>query len=138
MSNTNKAIAIEVKNTDLCPRYSGVSISGVKVDDSPEWLQNKLKAIGLTPINNVVDITNYVLHEYGQPLHAFDISKITGNKIVVTTVKANTKFITLDEIERKLSADDLMICNAKKPLCIAWVFGGLHAGVTSSTIDIFL
>jgi len=138
VANTSKTIAIEVKNTDLCPRYSGVSISGVTVADSPKWLQNRLKSIGLTPINNIVDITNYVLHETGQPLHAFDISKITGNKIVVTTVKSNTKFITLDEIERKLSADDLMICNTKKPLCIAGVFGGLHAGVTSSTIDIFL
>ena len=98
VANTKKTIAVEVKDTELCPRYSGVSISGIKVADSPGWLQNKLKAIGLTPINNVVDITNYVLHETGQPLHAFDIAKIIGNKIVVTTVKANTKFITLDEI----------------------------------------
>ena len=138
VANTSKTIAVEVKNTDLCPRYSGVSISGVTVADSPKWLQNRLKAIGLTPINNIVDITNYVLHETGQPLHAFDIAKITGNKIVVTTVKSNTKFITLDEIERKLLVTDLMICNVKKPMCIAGVFGGLHAGVTKNTKDIFL
>ena len=138
IANTSKTIAVEVKNTDLCLRYSGISISGVTVADSPDWLQNRLKAIGLTPINNIVDATNYVLHETGQPLHAFDIAKIEGNKIVVTTLKNNTKFIALDEIERKLSVTDLMICNVKKPMCIAGVFGGLHAGVTTNTKDIFL
>jgi phenylalanyl-tRNA synthetase beta chain len=138
IANTRKTIAVEVKNTDLCLRYSGVSISGVTVADSPDWLQKRLKAIGLTPINNIVDATNYVLHETGQPLHAFDIAKIEGNKIVVTTLKNNTKFITLDEMERKLSVTDLMICNVKKPMCIAGVFGGLHAGVTKNTKDIFL
>ncbi len=138
IANTSKTIAVEVKNTDLCLRYSGISISGVTVADSPDWLQNRLKAIGLTPINNIVDATNYVLHETGQPLHAFDIAKIEGNKIVVTTLKNNTKFIALDKIERKLSVTDLMICNVKKPMCIAGVFGGLHAGVTKNTKDIFL
>ena len=134
----DQCIAIDIKNTDLCPRYSGVSISGVVVDDSPEWLQNKLKTIGITPTNNVVDITNYILHETGQPLHAFDIEKIEGDKIVVSTVKNKTKFTTLDEVERVLSANDLMICDAKKPLCIAGVFGGLHSGVTKNTNNIFI
>jgi phenylalanyl-tRNA synthetase beta chain len=134
----DKSIAIDVKNSDLCPRYSGLSISEVVVADSPEWLQNKLKTIGITPTNNVVDITNYVLHETGQPLHAFDIAKIKGDKIVVSTVKDKSKFTTLDEVERILSSDDLMICDAKNPLCIAGVFGGINSGVTESTTDIFL
>ena len=138
VANTSKSIAVEVKDNELCPRYSGVSISGVKVADSPEWIQNKLKAIGITPINNIVDITNYVLHETGQPLHAFDLAKVEGNKIVVATVKEKTKFTTLDEVERELSADDLMISDAKKPLCIAGVFGGLGSGVSDNTTDIFL
>ena len=138
VNNTNKTISIEVADADLCPRYSGVSISGIKIADSPEWLQNKLKAIGITPTNNVVDITNYVLYETGQPLHAFDLAKVEGNKIVVATVKEKTKFTTLDEKERELSAADLMISDAKKPLCIAGVFGGLESGVTEKTTDIFL
>jgi phenylalanyl-tRNA synthetase beta chain len=138
VANTSKSIAVEVKDNELCPRYSGVSISGVKVAASPEWIQNKLKAIGITPINNIVDITNYVLHETGQPLHAFDLAKVEGNKIVVATVKEKTKFTTLDEVERELSADDLMISDAKKPLCIAGVFGGLGSGVSDNTTDIFL
>jgi len=136
--NTTKSIGVKVKDTELCPRYSGVSISGITIADSPEWLQNKLKAIGITPINNVVDITNYVLHEIGQPLHAFDIAKIEENKIVVTTIKDKTKFTTLDEVEHTLSADDLMIYGSKKPLCIAGIYGGLESGVDKSSTDIFL
>ncbi|KRO55273.1 MAG: hypothetical protein ABR79_03155 [Cryomorphaceae bacterium BACL11 MAG-121001-bin54] len=138
VSNTSKTIAVEVKDTELCPRYSGLSISGIKVADSPDWLQNKLKAIGLTPINNVVDISNYVLHEIGQPLHAFDMAKINGNKIIVSRVKNKTKFTTLDAIERELSSDDLMINNATKPMCIAGVYGGIDSGVSKATKDIFL
>lgn len=136
-NRTNK-INVEVKNKDLAPRYCGVTISGIKVTDSPSWIQNRLKAIGLKPKNNIVDITNYVLHELGQPLHAFDSSKINGGKIEVKTVKAGTKFITLDEIERELHEEDLMICDTEKPLCIAGVFGGIDSGVTAETTSIFL
>lgn len=131
-------IDIDVKNTEKAPRYCGVSISNIKVADSPEWLQNRLKAIGLAPINNVVDATNYVLHDLGQPLHAFDAAKISGNKIEVKTVASGTKFTTLDGIERELHEDDLMICDTEKPLCIAGVFGGLDSGVTANTTSIFL
>ena len=138
LDNRDKNIEVEVEDHKICPRYSGLSISGIKVATSPNWLQNKLKAIGITPTNNVVDITNYVLHEIGQPLHAFDSNKIEGNKIVVSCVKEKTKFTTLDEIERELSSDDLMISDAKKPLCIAGVFGGLDSSVTDSTTEIFL
>jgi len=138
VDNTTKTIAVEVEDSDLCPRYSGVSISGITITESPEWLQNKLTAIGITPTNNVVDISNYVLHETGQPLHAFDLSKVEGNKIVVATVKEKTKFTTLDEQERELAVADLMISDAKKPLCIAGVFGGLESGVTEKTTEIFL
>ncbi len=138
VANTSKTITVEVKDTELCPRYSGLSISGIKVADSPDWLQNKLKAIGLTPINNVVDIINYVLHEIGQPLHAFDMAKINGNKIIVSRVKNKTKFTTLDAVERELSADDLMINNATKAMCIAGVYGGIDSGVSKATKDIFL
>ena len=138
VANTSKTITVEVKDTELCPRYSGLSISGIKVADSPDWLQNKLKAIGLTPINNVVDISNYVLHEIGQPLHAFDMAKINGNKIIVSRVKNKTKFTTLDAVERELSADDLMINNATKAMCIAGVYGGIDSGVSKATKDIFL
>jgi phenylalanyl-tRNA synthetase beta chain len=138
VENNDKAIKVEVKDTKLCPRYSGVSISGITVATSPNWLQNKLRAIGLTPINNVVDITNYVLHETGQPLHAFDIAKIKGNKIIVSTIKNKTKFICLDEVERELSSDDLMINNTTSPMCIGGVYGGLDSGVSNFTTDIFL
>lgn len=134
----SRKIAIEVKESKLAPRYAGVTISGVSVKASPTWLQNRLKAIGLKPINNIVDATNYVLHELGQPLHAFDADKIRGNKIVVQTLKKGTKFITLDEVERELHEDDLMICDEEKPLCIAGVFGGLDSGVTQHTSSIFL
>lgn len=131
-------VAVEVKDIDACPRYSGVTISNLTIADSPDWLKNKLKAIGLRPINNVVDITNYVLHEYSQPLHAFDADKIRGGKIVVKKLAEGTVFKTLDEKEIKLSADDLMICDAEGGMCIAGVFGGADSGVTASTKSIFL
>ena len=132
-------IDVEVEDKDLAPRYCGITISGIKVKESPSWLQNKLKAIGLTPKNNIVDATNYVLHDLGQPLHAFDASKIKGNKIVVKTVGAGTKFTTLDNIERILHQDDIMICDGESnPLCIAGVFGGVDSGVTENTTNIFL
>jgi phenylalanyl-tRNA synthetase beta chain len=136
----NRALKIDVDviNKELAPRYCGVTISGLKVEDSPIWLQNRLKAIGLKPINNIVDATNYVLHELGQPLHAFDAAKITGQKVIVKTMPKGTKFITLDEVERELHEDDLMICDAEKPMCIAGVFGGIHSGVSATTTSIFL
>jgi phenylalanyl-tRNA synthetase beta chain len=130
---------VEIENKELVPRYSGITITDITVKDSPEWIQNRLKAIGITPKNNIVDITNYVLHELGQPLHAFDAQKIKGNKIIVKNLKEGTKFTTLDEVVRTLSADDIMICDAdSNPLCIAGVFGGLKSGVTESTTSIFL
>ncbi|WP_298777545.1 phenylalanine--tRNA ligase subunit beta [uncultured Polaribacter sp.] len=130
---------VEVDNKDLVPRYCGIAITDITVKDSPEWIQNRLKSIGITPKNNIVDITNYVLHELGQPLHAFDAQKIKGNKIIVTTLKEGTKFTTLDDVERTLSADDVMICDADKtPLCIGGVFGGINSGVTENTTSIFL
>ncbi|CAN5885527.1 phenylalanine--tRNA ligase subunit beta [soil metagenome] len=132
------AIEVEVQNPEACIRYSGIVINGIEVKASPGWLQNRLKAIGLRPINNVVDVTNYVLHEIGQPLHAFDVEKITGNKIVVKKVAAGTTFISLEGTERKLSENDLVICDAEKPMCIAGVFGGLNSGVTETTKSIFL
>ena len=133
-----KEITVEVQNAEAAPRYMGVTITGVKVAPSPEWLQRRLRAIGMNPKNNVVDITNFVLHETGQPLHAFDAAKIEGGRIVVRTCPEGTLFTTLDGIERKLSADDLMICNAREPMCIAGVFGGLDSGVTETTTDIFI
>lgn len=130
-------IDVKVENGKLAPRYCGVTISGITVKPSPEWLQNRLKSIGLNPKNNIVDVTNYVLHELGQPLHAFDAAKING-KILVKTVLAGTKFTTLDDVERTLHEEDLMICDEKGPLCIAGVFGGKHSGVSESTTNIFL
>jgi phenylalanyl-tRNA synthetase beta chain len=130
-------IDVDVKDTKLAPRYCGVTISGVSIKPSPDWLQNRLKSIGLTPKNNIVDITNYVLHEIGQPLHAFDASKING-KIIVKTLPSGTKFTTLDDVERTLHEEDLMICDEKGPLCMAGVFGGKNSGVTESTNSIFL
>ena len=130
---------IEVENKDLAQRYCGISIVDIEVKDSPEWIQNKLKAIGISPKNNVVDITNYVLHELGQPLHAFDANKIKGNKVLVKTLKSGTKFTTLDSIERELHAEDIMICDGESnPICIAGVFGGEKSGVTDKTTSIFL
>ena len=131
-------IDVDVKNTALAPRYCGVTLSNLIVQPSPTWLKNRLKAIGITPKNNVVDATNYVLHELGQPLHAFDAAKIKGNKIIVQTLPKGTKFVTLDGIERTLHEDDLMICDAEKPMCIAGVFGGLGSGITEETTSIFL
>ena len=131
-------IDVDVKNASLAPRYCGVTLSNLIVQPSPTWLQNRLKSIGLTPKNNIVDATNYVLHELGQPLHAFDAAKIKGNKIVVQTMPKGTKFITLDGIERTLHEDDLLICDTEKPLCLAGVFGGLGSGVTEETTSIFL
>lgn len=138
VENRLNKIDIEVKNTELAPRYCGVTISDIKVKESPVWLQHRLKAIGITPKNNIVDVTNYVLHELGQPLHAFDVHHIEGNKIEVKTVDAGTKFKTLDEVERELHQEDLMICDAVKPLCIAGIFGGVNSGVTERTTSIFL
>lgn len=131
-------IRVTVENSDACPRYSGVSIKGVKVGESPDWLKKSLTAIGLRPINNVVDATNFVLHEMGQALHAFDADKIKGQHIIVKNVAEGTPFVTLDGNEHKLSAADLMICNENEPMCIAGVFGGLDSGVTEKTKNVFL
>ena len=138
VENSELPIAIEVKDADLCPRYAGVSIKGVTVKESPEWLKDKLNTIGLRPINNIVDITNYILHAYGQPLHCFDADKIKGGKVVVQTLAEGTPFVTLDGVERKLSERDLMICNAEEPMCLAGVFGGLDSGTTEETKNVFI
>ena len=132
------AIEVVVENTEACLRYSGVTIKGVTVKESPEWLQNRLRTIGLRPINNVVDVTNYILHGMGQPLHSFDAGKINGGKVIVKAANEGDKFVTLDGVERTLTARDLMICNTEKPMCIAGVFGGLESGVTEETTDVFL
>jgi phenylalanyl-tRNA synthetase beta chain len=132
-------IDVEVSKKELAPRYCGISIVDVEVKDSPEWIQNRLKSIGITPKNNIVDITNYVLHELGQPLHAFDAEKIEGNKVLVKTLESGTKFTSLDGVERELHSEDIMICDAaSNPLCIAGVFGGINSGVTEKTTSIFL
>ncbi|OQP64822.1 phenylalanine--tRNA ligase subunit beta [Niastella vici] len=137
--NTSVPITVTIENTNACQRYSGVSIANVTVKESPQWLQDKLRAIGQRPINNIVDITNFILHETGQPLHAFDADKITGKKVLVKNLPEGTPFITLDEKERKVNAEDLMICNGNsEPMCFAGVFGGQHSGVTASTKNIFL
>lgn len=136
--NNELPITVTIENKTACQRYAGVSIKGVTVKESPQWLQHRLKAIGLRPINNIVDITNYILHETGQPLHAFDAAKISGGKVIVKNLAEGSSFITLDEKERKLSAEDLMICNAEEGMCIAGVFGGMKSGVTESTTEIFL
>ena len=138
VDNHNLEIPIEIINTEACPRYSGVTISGIEVKDSPEWLKNRLKTIGHSPINNIVDITNFVLFETGQPLHAFDASEITGGKVVVRTMPAKTKFTTLDEVERELDENDLMICNTENGMCIGGIFGGIKSGVKNSSKNIFL
>ena len=137
-NETAKGIDVEVHNHEAAPRYMGLTLTGVKVGPSPEWLQNHLRAIGLNPHNNVVDITNFVLHEVGQPLHAFDAGKIKGRKIVVRTCPEGTPFVTLDGVERKLSSEDLMICNAEEPMCLAGIFGGLDSGVTAQTTEVLL
>ncbi|MDR2809095.1 MAG: phenylalanine--tRNA ligase subunit beta [Tannerellaceae bacterium] len=138
IDDPSPAILVTVENTEACPRYSGVTIRDVTVKESPDWLQNALKTIGLRPINNVVDITNYVLHELGQPLHAFDADKIKGSEVIVKTLPNGTKFVTLDETERTLTDKDLMICNAEEGMCIGGVFGGLDSGVTESATNVFL
>ena len=131
-------IEVIVENQQACPRYSGVTINNITIAESPEWLKNRLRSIGLSPINNVVDITNFVMHETGQPLHAFDYKKIKGQKIVVKTLPENTPFTTLDDKERKLKAQDLMICDSSSPMCIGGVFGGSNSGVSDLTTSIFL
>ena len=136
-SGEQHKISIQVEDSVACPRYAGLVIADIEVGNSPGWLQNRLMAIGLTPINNVVDITNYVLHETGQPLHAFDLRRV-GNTVKVRKCKAGTRFTTLDEVERELHQDDLMICNDTDPMCIAGVFGGIDSGVTDHTTSIFL
>ena len=135
---SGKAVSVTVENGEACPRYSGLTIRNVKVAESPEWLRKHLLAIGLRPINNIVDITNYLLHETGQPMHCFDVAQIAGEKIIVKTLSEGTPFTTLDEVERKLSDKDLMICNEREGMCIAGVFGGLQSGVTMQTTDVFL
>ena len=139
VDSTKLTIPVIVENTEACPRYSAVTITGVRIEESPEWLKNRLKSIGLSPINNIVDITNFVLHETGQPLHAFDAEQITGKKIIVKTLPAGTKFKTLDGKERLLSANDLMICDAESNgMCIGGVFGGINSGISGKTNAIFL
>lgn len=132
------AVSVEVADHNACPRYSGVTIRGVKVGESPKWLRDRLTVIGQRPINNIVDITNYILHGIGQPLHCFDLAKVKGDRIVVRTCPQDTRFTTLDGVERTLDSRDLMICNAEEPMCIAGVFGGLESGVSDSTTDIFI
>ena len=136
--NNDYPISVIIEDAKACPRYSGVTITGVEVKESPEWLKNRLKAIGLRPINNLVDISNFILHETGHPNHFFDADKITGKKIIVKKEPKGTKFTTLDEVKRELSGEDLMICDEEKGMCMAGVFGGLYAGVSESTKNIFI
>lgn len=138
VDNTSQTVKVVVENTAACPRFSGVSLSKLNIAPSPKWMQDRLKAIGIRPINNIVDITNYVQHETGQPLHAYDLEAIDGRTIIVKNMPAGSAFVTLDEKERKLDAEDLMVCHAKEGMCIAGVFGGLHSGVTDNTKSIFL
>ncbi len=136
--NNDIDIDITIQNPEACPRYAGITVKGITVQESPQWLQDKLRTIGQRPINNIVDITNYILFAYGHPMHCFDADKIKGNRVVVKTMPAGTKFITLDGVERTLSDRDLMICNSEKPMCIGGVFGGLESGTTESTTNVFL
>lgn len=136
--NNDLQIAVELQSAERCPRYAGITVKDAKVEESPKWLKDALQVIGLRPINNVVDATNYILHAFGQPLHAFDADKIAGGKVVVRTAEEGSKFVTLDGVERTLSAEDLMICDAEKPMCIGGVFGGLDSGVTEETRNIFI
>jgi phenylalanyl-tRNA synthetase beta chain len=138
VANNSLTIPVVVENYQACPRYSALTLSGVTVKDSPDWLKNRLLAIGLTPINNIVDITNFVCHEMGQPLHAFDADQVVGEKVIVKTLPAGTKFTTLDNKERILQANDLMICNGAGGMCIAGVFGGINSGIKTGTTKIFL
>ena len=138
VENHDLDIKVTVENSEACPRYAGVTVKGVTVKESPEWLQNKLRIIGLRPINNVVDITNYIVHAFGQPLHCFDADKIKGSEVIVKTMPEGTPFVTLDGVERKLNERDLMICNKEEAMCIAGVFGGLDSGSTEATTDVFI
>ncbi len=138
VDNNELHIPVSIDDPDACPRYSSLTISGVTVDESPEWLQQQLKTLGLKPINNVVDVTNFVLHELGQPLHAFDVAAIKGNKVIVKTPPKDTGFLTLDEEQVKLSGEDLMICNAEDAMCMGGILGGINSGVTEKTRDVFL
>lgn len=138
IDNQDLIIPVVVEDKEACSRYSSLTISGVSIKESPDWLKDKLNIIGIRPINNVVDVTNYVMHDLGQPLHAFDTDAINGGKVIVKKCAGGTLFATLDEVERKLSADDLMICNAEQPMCIAGVFGGISSGVRATTTNIFL
>ena len=138
VDNNDLDISVTIENGDACPRYAGITIKGVTVKESPDWLQNHLRMIGLRPINNIVDITNYILFAYGHPMHCFDADKIKGNQVIVKTLPEGTPFITLDGVERKLSDRDLMICNAEEPMCIGGVFGGLESGTTQETKNVFL
>ena len=138
VDNHDLDIEIEIQDEDACPRYTGVCMSGVQVQESPDWLKNRLTAIGLRPINNIVDISNYVLHETGHPLHIFDYDQIKGKKVLIRKMDEGTPFTTLDEVERKLSNEDLMICDAEDGMCMAGIFGGMHSGVTEKTTNIFI
>jgi phenylalanyl-tRNA synthetase beta chain len=138
VENHDLDISVTVENSEACPRYAGVTVKGVTVKESPEWLQNKLRIIGLRPINNVVDITNYIVHAFGQPLHCFDADKIKGGEVVVKTMSEGSPFVTLDGVERKLNERDLMICNKEEAMCIAGVFGGLDSGSTETTTNVFI
>jgi len=138
VDNHNMPIEVIIEDPKACPRYSGITVSGITVKESPGWLKNRLLAIGLRPINNIVDITNFILMELGQPLHAFDSHQIKGGKVIIKKYPEGTKFSTLDHVERELSANDLMICNAAEPMCIAGVFGGVKSGVTTETTSVFL
>lgn len=138
VDNHNLDISVRVDNPEACPHYAGITVSGVTVRESPQWLQDKLRTIGLRPINNVVDVTNYIVHAFGQPLHCFDAAHVKGRQVIVRTLPGGTPFVTLDGTERRLSERDLMICNAEEPMCIAGVFGGLASGSTEQTTDVFL
>ncbi len=138
LDNAEGGVSVRVENTQACPRYTGVTVRGVTVKESPKWLKDALSTIGLRPINNIVDITNYLLHGIGQPLHCFDVAKIAGGEIVVKNAREGEKFVTLDGVEHTLDSRDLMICNSEVPMCIAGVFGGLDSGVTETTTDVFL
>ncbi len=138
VNNRELTLSVQVEETTACPRYAGLTLTGLTVGESPDWLKQRLLAIGLNPINNIVDVTNFVCHDLGQPLHAFDADKIAGQAVIVKTLPEGTPFVTLDGVERKLTATDLMICDAEKPMCIAGVFGGQHSGVSAETTSVFL
>ena len=138
VNDTSRTIEVEVVNSEAAPRYAGITVSGCKIAPSPEWMQNELRAAGINPKNNLVDITNYVLFELGQPLHAFDADKIEGGKVVVRSAVEGEKFVTLDGVERTLTANDLMICSAERPMCIAGVYGGMDSGISDETVNVFI